>query len=316
MPQPAWGQAAPVDINAARALFGAAEADEQAQRWPEALEKLRRAATARMTPGIRFHIALCEEKMGKIAAALADYGAAQAAARETNNREVLGLVSEPLLALKLRVPTVTVRLPAGLHVGSGAVEIRLDGAPLAASSVGTPLPVEVGAHTVQATGPAQRPFAMSFVLREQQAESLLIPFDPPPGPPDASPTVAPLVPGAPSEAPAGAPSSAGRRARPLAFIATAGAVVLVAGGLGAYAAAGSDQSSYQTTCSKPGSGLGCGNATVVRTWDAVALGAWIAAAGTAGAAVVLWTRPGATSTDGGRALLQPGPGSVWVTGRF
>ncbi len=62
----------PGEIQAARDLFAKAEQDEDAGNWSAALDKLRRAASVKMTPGIRYHVGLCEEKLGQIAAALND----------------------------------------------------------------------------------------------------------------------------------------------------------------------------------------------------------------------------------------------------
>ncbi len=303
LPRMAPAFAGPVDpdLAAARALFHEAEQDEQAGRWAEALTKLRRASTVKMTPGIRFHIALCEERTGHLVAALDDYTAAQAAARVEDNRDVLSLVSEPLLAIKVRVPTLTVDLPPGIQ----GAEVRLDGSLMPAASVGTPVPIDVGSHTLQATAPGQAPYAVTVTLVERQAQAVHIQFT----------ALAPAVTG-PTPAQAPGRSSAGGGAqgsRILAVVATGTAVVLVGGGIGAYAAAGSDQSYWQLVCK--GQGPSCGNPTPVRAWDATALGAWIAGAGAGALAVVLWVKPGAKG-EGAQAELRGGPGSLWLTGSF
>ncbi len=65
--------------------------------------KIRRAGAVKLTPGLRFHIALCEERLGQLVAALDGYAAAQVAARAEDNHEVLDLVAEPIA------------IPAGPH---------------------------------------------------------------------------------------------------------------------------------------------------------------------------------------------------------
>src|SRR5580658_4739305 len=77
------------DLAVARELFSRAERDEDRGLWADAVEKLRRAGSVKMTPGIRFHIALCEEKQGQLAEALGDYVTAEAAARTEGNKDVL-----------------------------------------------------------------------------------------------------------------------------------------------------------------------------------------------------------------------------------
>jgi hypothetical protein len=317
------------DLAAARALFAQAEADERGGRWVDALAKIRRAATVKMTPGLRFHIALCEERAGRLVAALDDYTAARTAARAENNRDVLDLVVEPIASLQLRTPTVTINLPARFSRGDAQAEVLVDGATLAPASVGTPVRVDVGSHTVQARAPGQTPYAMTLTVVERQAATVDVQFlplarpespgsgpvvpAPPPAPVVEKPPVA--VPGPAAPAPAATEDRAPRPSRTLAITTTVGAVVLVAGGVAAYALAGADQSSSQGACaSHPAAG--CGDVTGVRAWDAVALGAWIAGAGVGVAAVVLWTRPNRGGGEAAHAELRAGPGALWLAGAF
>jgi len=306
---------APGSLAEARALFAAAVADEQAGRWSDALVKIRRASAVKLTPGLRFHIALCDEKLGHLLAARDEYAAAEAAAQAESNREVLDLVIEPLASLKVRIPTITVNLPARFAHGGAGTEVRIDGSIIAATSVGAAVPVDVGSHTIQAHAPGQTPYAMTLTVVERQAATIDIQFLPleMPG------TLAAIVAPAPQAPPAATPratsadTTAPHRSHTLAIAATAGGVVLLAGGIGAYAIAGSDQSDYQSACSgKPSPP--CGNATAVRAWDAVALGAWIAAAGAEVVAVVLWASP--EKKDSPHAELRGGPGTLSLVGTF
>lgn len=240
---------------------------------------------------------------------MADYSAAQDAARASNNLDVLSLVSERILAIKVRVPTVAVTLPPGLRPSDPRLQVRVDGQVLPMSKIGTPFPVDVGPHTLDASLEGQPPFSKTFTLAERQAESVALPFSPPLPVAGAAPVVTPTLRAPPSE-----PSQPRSRTLPLA--ATIGAVVLVGAGVGAFAAAGADQTYYQQQCRQPppqpaGCGTNGADATVVRTWDALALTAWIAGGAAAVTAVVLWTRPSSAATTVGA-----GPGSVWLTGHF
>src|SRR6204780_3558487 len=76
------------EIESARKLFKQAEADEAAQKWDVALDELRGASSIKMTAGLRFHIALCENNLHQNAAALADYTAADLLARAEKNSDV------------------------------------------------------------------------------------------------------------------------------------------------------------------------------------------------------------------------------------
>ncbi|HLK40962.1 MAG TPA: hypothetical protein VKU41_29630, partial [Polyangiaceae bacterium] len=73
----------------ARALFVEAEHDEDAGRWQDALDKVRRVGEVKRTAGVRFHEALCEEHLGRLTRALTDYTAAEDQARSENAQDVL-----------------------------------------------------------------------------------------------------------------------------------------------------------------------------------------------------------------------------------
>jgi hypothetical protein len=306
------------DLVAARALFAAGVADEKAGRWDDALLKIRRASAVKLTPGLRFHIALCEERLGHLVAASVGYEAAAAAARAEHNAEVLALVDSPLRDLKVRMPTVTVNLPRRFARSGSGAEVRMDGVSLPLPSLGTSVPVDVGSHTIQATAPGETPYAMTLTVVERQAATLDIQFLPLGGviPVAVGPSSATRSATGSGNPPVGkaeatsAASGAAPHSNTLAIVATAGAVGLVAVGVGAFVLAGSDQSYWDGICQ--GRQAPCGNATPVRAWDAAALTGWIAGAGVGVAAIVLWAKPG----DSGHAELHAGPGTLSLTGTF
>src|SRR5437660_11681354 len=125
----------PGEVQAARELFTKAEADEDAGKWADALDKLKRASSVKPTPGLRFHIALCEEKLNQLVAALADYTAADQMAHDQNNKDVVDAVAEPLKALRIRVPTLTIEVPPAQ--GS---QVELDGKAIAQGLYGVAMP--------------------------------------------------------------------------------------------------------------------------------------------------------------------------------
>ena len=89
----------------------------------------------------------------------------------------------------------------------------------------------------------------------------------------------------------------GARANGWAWGATAGAVALAGAGLGAFLVAGSKQSDGSVACLQRTSG--CDDLrSPVRTWDALALTAWLGTAALATTAVVLWVAPGEGRTAG------------------
>jgi hypothetical protein len=318
---PARAKAAPPtpdELAEAKSLFTKAEADEDAGRWSDALTKLRRVTAVKTTPGVRFHIGLCEEKLGHLVAALDDYAMAEQSGRAENKQEVVGVASEARTSLQARVPHMTVGLPARFVDGPLRAEVRLDGAIVPASSYGIAGPVDPGSHTIQAHAPGQLSYALTVTVVERQDARVDILFVPDPNaaPLPGAPAAAKAPPQAVSTDTSASTGGMGTNRR-LAIIATAGAGALLLGGVGAYAAAAGDQSYWQGKCAGLGpSCMGMSNPTPTRVWDWTALGAWIGAAGAAGLSVYWWTRPDGGSTPSVQGSLVVGPGSVGLRGQF
>ena len=222
------GEPTPGEIQAARDLFAKAEAEEDAGHWSVALEKLRRAGSVKMTAGIRFHIALCEENLGQLVAALSDYTGADQAARADHNREVQDAVAEPLRALRARVPTLTINVPE-----ANGAELLLDGKPVPVGLWGVATPVEPGQpHAIEARAAGKQPFSTQVTLKERDAQTVDVRWTEAPkvGPSggDVKPPPSDVPPAGAAEPPPGAVTTT--RSRAPAVVTTVAAVgFLVAG---------------------------------------------------------------------------------------
>ncbi len=291
----------PSELQAARDLFSKAEKDEDAGNWSEALDKLKRAVSVKPTPGLRYHIALCEEKLGQLVAALADYTAADQAAREANNKDVIDAVAEPLKTLRIRVPTLTIEVPAA----SGA-QVDLDGKTVAPGLYGVAMPVEPGMHRVQAKATGKRPFTTQVQLREREATTSTVRWvDIPVVNDDTQPSH-----DTPDVHPPESSTSGGVKVG--AIVMTVIAAGALGFGIGAYMAADGAQTNLQQMCPTM---TDCGDLkTTVRTWDAVALTSWIAAAAFTTIAIVLWATPSHSSSSSAR--IEARPGGLAFTGTF
>ncbi len=142
------------EVVAARELFRDATADFDAERYEAALAKFRRVADVRETAQVRFNIAQCEERLGKLGSALGDYELAQ---RETTadakGDETQRIARDHAESLRSQSPRLTVTLKG---FDSGA-EVFLDGARLASVSVGIALPVDSGKHVVEVRASGYEP---------------------------------------------------------------------------------------------------------------------------------------------------------------
>ena len=312
------GDPTPGEIQAARDLFAKAEAEEDAGHWSGALEKLRRAGSVKMTSGIRYHIALCEEKLGQLVAALSDYTGADQAARAEKNREVQDAVAEPLRALRARVPTLTINVPEA----SGA-ELLLDGKAVPVGLWGVATPVEPGQpHAIEAHATGKQTFSTQVTLKERDAQAVDVRWTdgPKTGPAPSGGDVKPPPGGGDVKPPPGAgeaPLPSGEttsRSRAPAVVATVAAAGLLGFGVGAFFVAGSQQDDLRMQCATLTPAQCDGLKGPTRTWDALSLTGFVVGAGLGVIAVVLWAQPSGASKSS--AALLMGPGSLTLRGSF
>jgi hypothetical protein len=164
---------APVDgdaIKRAREQFNQALSLQTGGDWAGALALLKEVAAVKPTPQVRFNIALCEERLGRLVAALGDYELAASDAQAEKADQVRQEVDSRLESLKARVPRVVVQ--RGENADSAT--ISLDGVSLGDSVVNSPLPVDPGPHVVEATAAGFLPFKQSFRVAEQQTATIQI----------------------------------------------------------------------------------------------------------------------------------------------
>lgn len=137
--------ATPADVEQAKTLFFEGIAREDAGDWPGALEKFHRALSIRATPAIRFHVALCLEKTGRLVAARAEFERAREQALLDGPMSVVGKARQHIDALDARIPAIELRMsPMGAMV-------TIDGRTVDPK---TPIRLDPGAHDVvaEATG--------------------------------------------------------------------------------------------------------------------------------------------------------------------
>jgi hypothetical protein len=335
--------AAPTDaIEHARQLFGQAEADEDAERWLAALDKLHAVAQVKLTAGVRYHLALCEQHLGQLARALDDYRAAEDQARFEGAKDVLRLVGKQLVTLEPRVPRLTVHVVPPLASAS----VKLDGDPLPSGPAGAAIPVDPGVHHIEVNAPGRSPSAADITLQEHEARTVELPLGEPvpssgrgsSATPTPTPTPAPTPTPTPTSTPtptatAGSTGSA-RESRdwtaaaiPLpppapaaphggAIVATATAIALAGLGTAAYLIAGPEHDRDVDTCRNTPSNVPSvcdGLKNRVRALDFTAAGAWAGALAAGVFAIVLWTR----SSDATRTVaVRLAPAALEVGGRF
>jgi hypothetical protein len=178
----------PAALAAARELFREATVDADAGNFEVALEKFKRVAATKDTASVRFNIAKCEQGLGKLAEALFDFETAERAAQHEKKGDIAKLAKQHAASLRPRVPHLVLVAPSPTPKD---LTVSLDGNKLASASLGLPLPVDPGAHKVEAAAPGHVPFKREITLKErdEQRVALELAAEPPLAHPDDTPEV-------------------------------------------------------------------------------------------------------------------------------
>jgi hypothetical protein len=297
---------------AAEALFNQGRALAASGKYAEACPKFE--ASEQLDPGLGtlLNLADCYEKLGKTASAWAEYREAIPLARAAGSKVREDLASERAKALESRLSLLTIRAPRGAD--SAGLEIRRDGIPVLPAELGSPIPVDPGPHTVEASAVGKQKWSSTVELSEAQKLEIDVPALSPSGQPSAAPAGA----GKPVDAPPleqTAHPSSGQRTAALVV----GAVGIVGVGVGAVFGLGASSkwSDAKSHCSAYPYGCDAqaleerSSANSKATLSTVAF--IVGGAALTGAAVLWFT---ADSGKEKNMAVGVGPGSAFVRGSF
>jgi tetratricopeptide (TPR) repeat protein len=167
---PAWAdEPSPTELAIARRLFKEATELELEREWQPAAAKLREAIQVKDTPGLRFHLAHCEEQLGMLVEAMLDYErAADLIASGTKAPDVEALLGPARRALEQRLPSLLIVIPAGVP----NLSVELNGKPLARSILGRPAPVNPGKYAVVVSAPDHSRFVTEVQIAEGERKRI------------------------------------------------------------------------------------------------------------------------------------------------
>jgi hypothetical protein len=182
------------ELQAARDKFQKALALQTGGDWGGALALLKEVAAVRSTPQVRFNIALCEENLGQLVAAVGDYELATADARSAHEAEVVEQAGRRLSELKGRLPKVVVERGANADTAT----ITLDGVALGDQVIGKAMNVDPGPHVITARAIGFDSLRTTVRVEEGETKTITValtaiaepkpPPPPHPGGPEAEPT--------------------------------------------------------------------------------------------------------------------------------
>jgi hypothetical protein len=178
----------PSELVLARRLFAEASALEERGNWAADSVKLRESLAIKETPGLRYHLAHCEEQSGQLVAASLEYARAseliRAGAQAPDVAQLLALADQRLVT---QIPKLSLDVPADVQ----GVSVEIDGHPISPAVLGNPIPLDPGTHRVVARAPNRGDFNERVELALGQTHTLVLVF-PQRGP--APPPVARLAP--------------------------------------------------------------------------------------------------------------------------
>lgn len=161
-------------IDKARDQFRQAIAAEAAGNWGAALGLLRQVSNIKMTPQVRYNIALCEDNLGQLVAALGDYELALAEGQAISATDVTDVVPARIAALRARIPILVVTRTERARTAA----ISVDGVQLGAAMLGQQTPVDPGTHVIEATAKGFAPFSKSVDLAEKESKTVEVDLTP------------------------------------------------------------------------------------------------------------------------------------------
>jgi hypothetical protein len=157
------------ELSRARAMFQQAIELEQAGNFPNALQLFREVGQVRMTPQVQFHIALCEENLGRLVTAMGGYELALEGADQVGT-SFKAEVEQKRTELKARIPKLIIVRGKGAE----AATIELDGVPLGASRIGIENEVDPGPHQIAAKAPGHENFVETVSVQEEERRTVKV----------------------------------------------------------------------------------------------------------------------------------------------
>ncbi len=129
------------------------------------------AESHRLDPGggTLLNLAVCHEGQGKLATAWAEFQEALALARADGREDRTSLAEQRIAAIEPQLARLTVTLPS--HAPEDTV-VSVNGTPLGQAAWGSPMPVDAGTVSVEASAPGRRKFTKSIEVSD--AENVVV----------------------------------------------------------------------------------------------------------------------------------------------
>lgn len=161
---PALAEPTAAERSLAAALFDQGRTLMSEGKLEEACAKL--AESQRLDPGggTLLNLALCHEKLGKIATAWTEFREARAIAKKDGRADREGAADAEIKKLEPQLSKISVVVPKEAKVPGLVIEI--DGTPVPEAGWGTPFPVDPGARAIVAKAPGFQAWSSSVEINK------------------------------------------------------------------------------------------------------------------------------------------------------
>jgi hypothetical protein len=166
--------ASAADEATAEALFQEGKRLMAAGDYAHACPKLAESQRLDSGSGTLLHLALCYEKIGKLASAWGAYTEAETAARATGNKERQDEAARRAAELGPRVPKLTIVVPPSAKVPG--FEIKRDGAVVGEGQYGFAIPIDPGDHILEARAPGRRTWTNKITVAGLGTQAVEVPL--------------------------------------------------------------------------------------------------------------------------------------------
>lgn len=156
----------------ARALFYEARALMKDGKFQLACPKLEESLRLDHGIGTEFNLADCNEKIGKLATAWLGFLSVAAAAKTQGQTERAKVARERADLLEPRLPTLVIDVPSTAPPG---LEVKRDGAVVAATDFGRAAPVDPGSHRIVVAAPGKKPWEGTVSASEGRLVRIAVP---------------------------------------------------------------------------------------------------------------------------------------------
>lgn len=171
----AFAEPTATELAVARRLFEDAVRFERDQRWELAASKLNDAIAVKDTPGLRFHLAHCEDKLGHLVEAMIHYDhARELIASGVKAPDVEELLEPARKNLEQRLPTLLLVVPAEIP----NAQVELDGRVMARSVIGRAAPVNPGVHKIVVRAPEHADYTEEVSILEGERRRIGVELTP------------------------------------------------------------------------------------------------------------------------------------------